>query len=202
MKEGFDGGFVSYPLDTIHTVDAASGLISPPTTRDFTIPWPQYHRTPTGGLLYPPRLAIKHPTPFTLTLPGPTVVPLYRFLAKNFQLRIIQDLFALLYIWTRSMQMTEFTPTCLALMTIRFMQDQCNLPLSSFGAIPEVDLKNRTTGGWVLHEYQNLVTSKREWITEPVWLNTDFFTPASVGISDQSLGSLMFQFFRFCSVWL
>jgi|ERR1700722_16751146 len=126
MDAGFQGGFVSYSPDDKPepAYDARAGQIPPPRLRDSTVPWPEYKRPRKEGLLYPPQLQAKTPLPFTLTLPGPTVLPLYNLLAAGSVTlpNTLREFISLIYIWTRSLQMVEFTPTCLALVAIRLAQ--------------------------------------------------------------------------------
>jgi hypothetical protein len=127
MDAGFHGGFVSFPKDIGAMPKPIAGWMPPPTIRQTTSPWPNYIHTPTHSLLYPPQLRVNSAVPFTLTLPGPTVAPLYRYLATSTQSRedFLRQFISLLFLWTRSLQMIEFTPECLTLMVIRFMQVRC-----------------------------------------------------------------------------
>ena len=131
MVAGFEGGFLSYPLDTkSESVDMASQP-QPPRSRKSTIPWPVYERVHKGGLIYPPQLQATYPLQFTLTLPNPAILPLHRFLktVNNTLPNVLQEFISILYLWTRSLQMNEFTPTCLALIAIRFIQARLFWPL-------------------------------------------------------------------------
>jgi hypothetical protein len=124
MQEGFQGGFWAPPWDTEkrHRLYQSRDLI-PPAARDLTTPWPEYHRPSLREFHYPVRMITFSPIPFSLTLPGPSVMRLNRFIKTYFKVRVsMVSLMAMLFAWTRSHRMDEFTPQCLALMVIRFMQ--------------------------------------------------------------------------------
>jgi hypothetical protein len=100
-----------------------SGKLFPPTERDLTIPWPRYRRPLLREFHYPVRIVTYSPVTFSLTLPGPSVMRLHQLIQSYFRFRESLDpLMAMLFVWTRSHRMDEFTPQCLALMVIRYMQ--------------------------------------------------------------------------------
>jgi hypothetical protein len=124
MKEGFTGGFWAPPWDmgSLHE-SATSGTIYPPAERDLTMPWSKYRRPFIREFHYPARLITYSPVSFSLTLPGPSVMRLHMLLKSYFELRpTLSELLTVLFIWTRSHRLDEFTTQCLALLVIRYMQ--------------------------------------------------------------------------------
>lgn len=124
MQEGFTGGFWSPPWDmgNIHKSVVAEEYV-PPTQRDLTIPWPQYRRPLLREFHYPARLITYSPIVCSLTLPGPSVLRLNKLLKDFFKLdRRAGTLMILLFTWLRSHRIDEFTPQCLALLVIRYLQ--------------------------------------------------------------------------------
>lgn len=120
MQEGFTGGFWAPPWD-VGTTKKHNIFI--PSERDLMIPWPNYRRPTVRELLYPARLITSSPVAFSLTLPGPGVLRLHRLIQQYFELQpSMASLLALLFAWTRSHRMDEFTTQCLALMIIRYFQ--------------------------------------------------------------------------------
>ena len=101
-----------------------------PSPRSLTLPWSDpYCRSAIRQLLYPAKLITSSPVAFSLTLPGPSVTRLHDLISTYFNLKssYMRPLMDLLFIWTRSHRMDEFTTTCLALMLIRYMQEQDKL---------------------------------------------------------------------------
>lgn len=124
MQEGFTGGFWAPPWDmgSLHQ-SFVTTKFSTPAERDLTMSWPRYRRPSLREFQYPVRMVTYSPIAFSLTLPGPTVIPLHEFIKSYFRYRSsLNPLMALLFIWTRSHRMDEFTTQTLALMIIRFMQ--------------------------------------------------------------------------------
>ena len=124
MQEGFTGGFWAPPWDMGRMHEASvSGALFYPIERDLTIPWPRHRRPFLREFHYPVRLITYSPVAFSLTLPGPSVMRLHNLITTYFKFRPpMNPLLTMLFIWTRSHRMDEFTTQCLALMVIRYMQ--------------------------------------------------------------------------------
>lgn len=121
MQEGFTGGFWAPPWDCGKGEKKNSALIPP--ERDLMVPWPNYQRPALRELLYPVRMITYSPVAFSLTLPGPGVLRSHRLIQHYFELQPSMGLLmALLFTWTRSHRMDEFTTQCLAFMIIRYFQ--------------------------------------------------------------------------------
>lgn len=93
----------------------------------ITPPWPSYTPHPTRHLTYPPVLFAEHTSgatgPFFLSPPVPTHMPLIRLLRTYASInKGIPDLITLIILWTRSINLPELTPTCVALMVIGWLQ--------------------------------------------------------------------------------
>lgn len=85
------------------------------------IPWSQYQDIPRGGLLYPPRLQLRGPDllSFNLTLPGPSVGPLYDWLSNTLEIDLRRAL-ALVWMVLHSHGIESFSPAVLGLMMAKF----------------------------------------------------------------------------------
>lgn len=121
---GFEGHFVTCSFDNEPLSTSVNGWLPPPRPQESIVPWPEHPISKYNGFVYPPRLEITSPTAFSLTLPCPTIIPFYQFLqdCTASQNELKRYLVSVLYIWTRSLHLVEFTPECLALMVVHFMQ--------------------------------------------------------------------------------
>jgi hypothetical protein len=118
MDAGFQGGFMSHNPNEKSLPPANS----PPTPLDPAALSPE-HRFTRKGNFFPTELQATT-LPFTLTLPGSAIFPSYNIFNEiNPSLQhTLREFIALLYIWTRSLQINEISPACLALMAVRSMQ--------------------------------------------------------------------------------
>ncbi|KAJ7905034.1 hypothetical protein B0H13DRAFT_735380 [Mycena leptocephala] len=97
-----------------------------PLSHTENLPWPNYKHLPRGGYIYPPRLHITHQKlgTVTLTLPGATVLPLYKFFEwfhrDNRDFKTTNELVTL---WARS-QDIGLSPQAIALMVVSAMQTE------------------------------------------------------------------------------
>ena len=130
QEEGFQGAYWVPPWDMGKIPFHSQAPPKTPSPRSLTLPWSDPYRRPAiRQLLHPAKLIISSPVTFSLTLPGPSVTRLHDLISTYFNMRpsYMQPLMDLLFIWTRSHRMDEFTTTCLALMLIRYMQEQGKL---------------------------------------------------------------------------
>lgn len=132
QAEGFKGGYWVPPWDMGKLPFHINSPPSTPTSRALTLPWSPdtpYRRPAIRQLLHPPKLITSSPVAFSLTLPGPTVGRLHDLICRYFNIKgwYMRPLMDLLFIWTRSHRMDEFTTTCLALMLIRYLQERDKL---------------------------------------------------------------------------
>jgi hypothetical protein len=97
-----------------------------PLAHTENLPWPSYKHLPRGGYIYPPRLHITHQKlgTVTLTLPGATVLPLYKFFEwfhrDNRDFKTTNELVTL---WARSHDI-GLSPQAIALMVVSAMQTE------------------------------------------------------------------------------
>ncbi|KAJ6567717.1 hypothetical protein DFH09DRAFT_442652 [Mycena vulgaris] len=125
-KAGFTGSF--YAVDRLKPM-------TPGASYGVNRPWPDYKHRPLGGFVYPPRLHLDGGQKLgcvTLTLPGPTVMPLFNlfrmFADKNRHFKRIMELVT---IWARSHDLHLNTQT-IALMVVATMQTEVR-PISQWG---------------------------------------------------------------------
>jgi hypothetical protein len=84
---------------------------------------PTYNRIPRREILYPVRLRVDHPISFDLILPGPTIVPLIDLLSAYSTIAPeVPQLITLLFLFLKSFDIREMTPTCIALLVVGFLQ--------------------------------------------------------------------------------
>jgi hypothetical protein len=205
---------VNYPLDSEPLI--LDGFLPPPPRRDLTSPFPDHRRVSEWGIVYPTQLRLTSPVDCTLTLPGPTTV-LRDFIIMCCSLGSLRTLIAHLYIWTRSLEMHEFTPTCLALMCIRFFQVRCgdssdvwhnDVFLQDTGLIPHLfdaeaissNYEGRDKPGfWLpleLVDRKKLELGESVWRTKPVWLDTAYLPFNGQLKHSRKVGPLLYSFFR------
>jgi hypothetical protein len=95
----------------------------PPRTEDSAFRWPRYKRGSKSEIVYPAVLEATTPEQFRLSLPCPAIrhthnlLHLYR--QRNPRLRLM---ISLVYVWMRSWDINEISPTTLCLLMIRFLQ--------------------------------------------------------------------------------
>ena len=124
LVAGYKGYFDSATANrTIPAPMQGGTLQPPPSPSGFREPWPYYMPTKCTEILVPPTLHATLPVPFSLTPPHPTGVHFHRFIRHYLkQHETMRELTSLLFIWTRSLRMDEFTPSCLALMVMHYFQ--------------------------------------------------------------------------------
>ena len=131
QKHGYTGSFVVG--DTARTLASETQRIrkhyhiGDKDDTPVTPPWTSFTPRPVPHLTYPPVLYTEHMSdktmPFFLSPPMPTHLPLVRLLNAYFSFsRTYSDLVTLVFLWIRSIDLPQLTPTCIALMVIGFLQ--------------------------------------------------------------------------------
>ncbi|KAF8066819.1 hypothetical protein FPV67DRAFT_1496629 [Lyophyllum atratum] len=107
----------------------------PPGAYDYSAPWPNYkERKEADELPYPVQLFMTslpsgNSLSVSLTLPGPHVIRLYTLLCQVYEDDVAKQLLTIVWAWTRSLNLTQFSATALAIMTGRFLQDSPKGPI-------------------------------------------------------------------------
>jgi hypothetical protein len=132
LKEyGFTGCFVAGDAERTLLADAPqlTKLLPVNTRGDLPVnpPWTSFTHRPVPYLTYPPVLYAQHVTdatmPFFLSPPMPTHLPLLRLLRAYCSMNTsYADFISLVFLWVRSIDLPQLTPTCIALMVIGYLQ--------------------------------------------------------------------------------
>ena len=130
-RHGYTGCFIAGDTASTLSTDAQQ------TPRHYHIwergdlpinpPWTSFTPRPVPHLTYPLVLYAEHISDATMSFfispPMPTHLPLVRLLDAYCSLnRSYSDLVSLIFIWVRSIDLPQFTPTCIALMVIGSLQ--------------------------------------------------------------------------------
>lgn len=131
-KHGFTGCFIAGDTARTTSSDAQKTIKHYYTTGErgdlpVNPPWTSFTPRPVPHLTYPIVLHAEHISdatmPFFLSPPMPTHLPLVQLLAAYCSLNCsYSDLIALIFIWIRSIDLPQLTPTCIALMVIGYLQ--------------------------------------------------------------------------------
>lgn len=130
-KHGYTGSFIAGDAERTLPPDALQSQRPQPIEErgelPVNTPWPSFTPRPVPHLTYPPVLYAEHTSqatmPFFLSPPMPTHLPLVRLLQAYCSFNgSYSDFISLVFLWIRSIDLPQLSPTCIALMVIGYLQ--------------------------------------------------------------------------------
>ncbi|KAL0958931.1 hypothetical protein HGRIS_014247 [Hohenbuehelia grisea] len=203
MRHGYTGSFINPPVDTPKPPGQSSPTgksITPPPVRDLSTPWPEFSPRIKGGFQPPTILQVENfqkTFRFRLILPHPTNLALYHYLATSLKAPLYKNLLAAVFIWTRSLQMTEISNVALAMMVIAFNQHNrvMNNPHKPKILLPTLPGGKPYEGSWVTFDYQQ--PPEAQWRRKQIWIDSKPETISHAGPRTETINRVLHDFMRF-----